>query len=124
MDELTKANPENAPKQLMPNLTTVEALIEPSANNECPAFADKEDFFQAIMTITEALSKVGRRDSLVSACATVVLQLLKQIIYVDEVFGSKYVSERNHAKAGGHTQLHIKGKSTPVDDDDDEEKTS
>lgn len=77
IDELAKANPEKAPKQLMPNLSTVEALIEPSANNECPSFPDKDDFFQAIMTITEALSKVGRRDSLVSACATVTLQLLK-----------------------------------------------
>lgn len=60
---------------------------------------------------------MGRRDTLVSTCATVTLQLLKQIIYVDEVFSDKYVSDR-HGKSGGggHAQLHIKGKATPDED--------
>lgn len=115
--ELAKESPEKAPKPLMPNLSSVQMLIEPSTVSDCPAFVDKDDFFQAIMTVTEALSKVGRRDSLVSTCATVTLQLLKQIIYVDEIFGTKYVSDR-HAKSsgGGHAPLHIKGKATSDDD--------
>lgn len=108
LEELSKDQPDKAPKQLAPVLQTVEMLIEPTAP-DCPPFADKEEFFQAIMTVTEAFSRVGRRDIMVSTCATMALQLLKQIIYVDEIFGSNYVSEKA-SKQSHQPALHIKGK--------------
>ena len=76
LEQLNKENAENVPNLLMPNLSNVEMLIEPT-DTDCPAFVDKDDFFQAVMTVTEALSKVGRRDTLVSTCASVTLSFLK-----------------------------------------------
>lgn len=88
---------------MVPTLTTIEMLIDPSESDNCPPLCDKEEFFSVLLTLTGALSKVSKHDNLVGTCASKAFAFIKQIVYVDEVFSSKYLSERTTRASRGLT---------------------
>jgi len=106
-DNVQEDNVEKAAKLQVPLLSTVELALD-SAPSDCPKFTDHSEFTSAIITIIEAFSKVHKRDLQIGTCAQVSLQLLKQILFVEDIFDPKYVGTRSsNARASGQMRDEI-----------------